>query len=63
MCLICVELTNDKLSSKEARNNVSEMRTSIPEEHVSEVLKLIWKKEDDEYSIEYGWNEEYGDTD
>tara|TARA_R110002074_G_scaffold201709_1_gene369604 strand:- start:313 stop:522 length:210 start_codon:yes stop_codon:yes gene_type:complete len=48
MCLICVELTKDKLTSNEARRNLGEMRASLTKEHVHEVLNLIWKKEDEE---------------
>ena len=48
MCLICVELTKDKLTSAEARRNLGEMRTSLTKEHVLELLHLIWQKEDEE---------------
>ncbi len=48
MCLICVELQRDKLTSKEARRNLGESYKTLEEEHRLEVLKLIWKKEDEE---------------
>ena len=48
MCIICVDLTKDKLTYKEARRNLSEIGPTIEPEHRMEVLKLIWKKEDDE---------------
>jgi len=48
MCIICVDLTKDKLTYKEARRNLSEVGSTIEPEHRIEVLKLIWKKEDDE---------------
>ena len=48
MCLICAELKNDKLTSSEARNNLSETYTILEKDHILEILKLIWKKEDQE---------------
>ena len=46
MCIICVDLIKDKLTHKEARRNLGEMRTQIHDEHKQDVLRLIWKKED-----------------
>ena len=62
MCLICAGLVTDKLTVGEARKNLGEMRQQIDEEHRLEVLKKIWKKEDEEdiYFIE---DDKYGDTD
>ena len=56
MCIICVDLAKDKLTPLEARNNLGEMRNSIEKEHRLEVLKLIWKKEEEQ---EYynNWND------
>ena len=48
MCLICAELKNDKLTSSEARNNLSETYTILEKDHILEILKLIWEKEDQE---------------
>jgi len=48
MCLICVELTKNKLTSKEARSNLEEIHEDLDEEHIFEVLRAIWKKEDKE---------------
>ncbi len=62
MCLICVELTTNKLTALEARNNLKEMRSVLPAEHRIEVLKMIWDKEDEEYMNWYDQNR-YGDTD
>ena len=62
MCLICVELTADRLTSLEARNNLSEFRDTLTRQHKEKILKLIWRKEDEEYSTEYD-QEIYGDTD
>lgn len=48
MCLICVDLQKDKLTSKEARRNLGETYKSLGKSHTLEVLKLIWDKEDEE---------------
>ena len=48
MCIICVELKKDKLTSVEARRNLGEMRDHIKQDHILELLRLIWEKEDDE---------------
>jgi hypothetical protein len=48
MCIICVEIQKDKLTSLEARRNLSEIGPTIERDHAIEVLKLIWKKEDKE---------------
>ena len=58
MCIICVDLTKDKLTYKEARRSLSEVGSTIEPEHRIEVLKLIWKKEDDELL-----NDDYWGTD
>jgi len=63
MCVICVELRKDKLSSAEARQNLGEMHNAMSKEHIHEVLRLIWKKEDSEYAEEYNFFDNYGDTD
>ena len=56
MCLICVELQKNKLTSLEARDNLNEMRKSIEKDHRIEVLRLIWRKEDEEW--QYSASEE-----
>ena len=48
MCLICVEIQKNKLTSLDARRNLSEVRTGLTKAHTLKVLKLIWKKEDEE---------------
>jgi len=53
MCIICVDLKKDKLSSVEARHNLNEMHITMTKKHIHEVLQLIWKKEDDEYAKEF----------
>jgi len=62
MCLICAELAKGKLTSLEARRNFREMKTSLDEEHRTEVLKRIWEKEDEEdyYNL---YRDYEGDTD
>ena len=62
MCLICTELKKDKLTSLEARRNLGELYTNMEKDHIHEVLKLIWNKEDEEY-IHFYENNKYGDTD
>ena len=52
MCLICVELKKDKLTSFEARRNLGELYTTMEKDHIHEVLKLIWNKEDKEQDRE-----------
>jgi len=49
MCLICVELTKNKLTSLEARRSHNEMRKTRKKEHMHGSLSLIYKKEDEEY--------------
>jgi len=62
MCIICVDLTKDRLTPLEARNNLGEMRDSIEKDHRLEVLKLIWKKEEEEeYYNEWNDNSDASD--
>jgi hypothetical protein len=65
MCIICVDIRKDKLTSKEARRNLGELYTAMERDHIYEVLRLIWRKEDQEYAEEYENNQcaYYGDTD
>jgi len=49
MCLICAQLKNDKLTSAEARANLGELQTELDKEHIHEILRLIWRKEDKEW--------------
>ena len=48
MCLICVDLQKDKLTWKEARNNLNETYKDVDKDHMLEILKLIWDKQDEE---------------
>ena len=48
MCLICVDLTKERLTSREARRNLRETHSTLAKKHILEVLRLIWEKEDAE---------------
>ena len=48
MCLICVDLTKERLTSREARQNLRETHSTLTKKHILEVLRLIWEKEDAE---------------
>jgi hypothetical protein len=48
MCIICVDIQKNKLTHKEARDNLGEMHKTLDKAHIVEVLKLIWKKQDEE---------------
>ena len=50
MCLICAELSKNKLTVQEARRNLGELYTDMTKDHVHEVLRLIWQKEDEQYN-------------
>lgn len=45
MCLICVEFEMSRLTVAEARRNLREMASSIDEEHVEEIERLLTEKE------------------
>ena len=62
MCLICAELKQDKLTALEARRNLGELYTKMKKDHIYEVLRLIWNKEDEEY-IHWYEDNRYGDSD
>jgi hypothetical protein len=69
MCLICVDLQKDKLTWKEARNNLKETYEEIEKDHILEILKLIWDKQDEENkyvdrslsALDYKKSKEYED--
>ena len=48
MCIICVQLQQDKLTAKEARHNFYEMIGDIEQNHHEEVAKKIDKKWEEE---------------
>jgi hypothetical protein len=49
MCLICVDLQKNKLTSKEARSNLNETYKTLDKNHIHKLLQLIWQKEDKEW--------------
>lgn len=42
MCLICVEFQKGKMTIDEGWKNLSEMRETIEEEHITEVEEMLW---------------------
>jgi hypothetical protein len=58
MCLICVEFEMSRLTVAEARRNLREMASSIDEEHIEEIERLLTEKEieqmdDEEFREEF----------
>ena len=53
MCMICVDIQKNKLTHEEARKNLSEIHKALDKAHVLEVIKLIWKKQDEEDEMYY----------
>jgi len=58
MCLICIEFEMSRLTVAEARRNLREMASSIDEEHIEEIEKLLTEKEieqmdDEEFREEF----------
>ena len=58
MCLICIEFEMSRLTVAEARRNLREMASSIDEEHVEEIERLLTEKEieqmdDEEFREEF----------
>jgi hypothetical protein len=52
----------DRLTSREARRNLGELMHTLDKEHIEEVYRAIWDKEDEDYINWYN-QERYGDTD
>ena len=48
MCIICVDIEKNKLTSLEARRNMREIASILPDEHKIELLRRIWDKEEEE---------------
>ena len=63
MCLICVEMLHERLTSHEARRNLGEIKSTIPKEHIIEVYQAIRDKENEEKEALWLDDEQYGDTD
>ncbi len=58
MCLICIEFEMSRLTVAEARRNLREMASSIDEEHIEEIERLLTEKEieqmdDEEFREEF----------
>ncbi len=51
MCLICAQLKEGILTSKEARRNMGEMHEVLEKKHRIEVLRHIWRAEDKECEL------------
>tara|TARA_R110000824_G_scaffold25124_3_gene87825 strand:- start:206 stop:391 length:186 start_codon:yes stop_codon:yes gene_type:complete len=48
MCLICLELSRGFLTPDEALTNLNEMSSEIEDEHIDEILKEIFTKQEEE---------------
>ena len=58
MCLICIEYQKDKMTVKEARRALGEMRgTAIDEKHAREVEDMLDEDDVDLTSWLEGWDE------
>ncbi len=44
MCIICVQLDKETLTTREAWRNLNEMKSSMDEEHTMEVMDKLWDK-------------------
>ena len=44
MCIICVQLDKETLTTREAWRNLNEMKASMDEEHTMEVMDKLWDK-------------------
>ncbi len=44
MCIICIELEKNKLTLREAWRNLNEIHETLEEDHVKEVVDVIWDK-------------------
>ena len=48
MCLICIDIEREKLTSMEARRNLGEVHVHMKKKHILEVLRKIWAQEEKE---------------
>lgn len=48
MCLICVEIAKSKMTAKEARQALREMREGMDREHIAEVESKVTELEETE---------------
>lgn len=42
-----MDIQKDKLTWQEARRNLGEVHAKLEKDHILEILKLIWEKEDE----------------
>ena len=56
MCLICIELDENKLSYKDANNNFNEMKENMDEEHkqvvARKLINQLWKEYNEDHYYE-----------
>jgi hypothetical protein len=66
MCLICVHIEKEKMTIKEARSALGEMREKIGPEHYEEVNEMLTTKEWEEHGLTVeadGWITIYNSLD
>lgn len=44
MCIICIDLERERLSTQEAFRNLNEMYDSLEEEHIKEVVEKLFDR-------------------
>ena len=44
MCIVCIDLEKETLTTREAWRNLNEMKDSMDEEHIQEVVDKIWDR-------------------
>jgi len=44
MCIICIDLEKERLSTQEAFRNLNEMYDSLDEEHIKEVVEILFER-------------------
>ncbi len=44
MCIICIDLERERLSTQEAFRNLNEMYDSLDEEHIKEVVEILFER-------------------
>jgi ATP-dependent Clp protease ATP-binding subunit ClpA len=44
MCIICIDLERERLSTQEAFRNLNEMYDSLDEEHIKEVIEKLFDR-------------------
>ena len=53
MCIICVDLEKETLTTREAWRYLNEMKDSMDEEHIQEVVDKIWDRLHDRMFDDY----------